>query len=84
MSDTEQPMQVGSRKTVRVGILMEYVVEVDVPPNADLGEQADFELFVTERYDDYDEKDVLNAETLSEEPLYEDDYTDSSEWPSHV
>lgn len=86
MSDTEQdaPHFVGSKKTVKVGILMEYTVEVEVPPNADLGEQADHELFVRNQWDDYDEKDVLNTRILDEEPLFEDDFESMEDWPTHV
>jgi hypothetical protein len=80
----DDPMKVGSTKTLRVGVLMEYTVEIDVPPNAELAKHADHELFVTDRWDDYDEKDVLNVDILDEEPLWEDDFEKSTEWPSHV
>jgi len=83
-ADREQAMKVGSRKTVRVSIVMDYEVEIEVPPQADLGDQADHELFVTDGWDDYDEKDVLNVRVLDEEPLWEDDFEDSDGWPSHV
>jgi len=83
-TDRVEPMKVGSRKTVRVSIVMDYTVEIDVPPNADLGEQADHELWLTQRWDDYDEKTVLNTEVLDDEPLWEDDFDTSEGWPSHV
>jgi len=84
--DTERdaPMKVGSRKTLRVSIVMDYTVEIEVPPEADLGDHADHELFLTGRWDDYDEKDVLNVDVLDEEPLWEDDFDSAEGWPSHV
>lgn len=83
-TDRDDPMKVGSRKTVRVSIVMDYTVEVEVPPQADLGDHADHELFLADRWDDYDEKDVLNVDVLDDEPLWEDDFESSEEWPSHV
>lgn len=80
----DDPMKVGSRKTVRVSIVMDYTVEIDVPPQADLGDHADHELFVTDRWDDYGEKTVLNVDVLDEKPLWEDDFKSSEGWPSHV
>ena len=81
---TDRPMQVGTRAKVSVSIVMTYYVDVEMPPDGDPGEQADFELFARQDYDDYVEKDVLNAEILEQEPVYEDEYDSPEEWPSHV
>jgi len=83
MSD-DDPMMVGRRQTVRVSIVMDYYVDVETPPDGDPGDQADFELFARGAYDDYAEKEVLNAEVVDEEPLWEDDFDDPEGWPSHV
>lgn len=82
-SDTERPMQIGKKATVKVSLVMEYTVDVEMPVDGDPGEQADFELFALERYDDYDEKVVLNSEILEEELLYEDE-RDEEDWPDYV
>ena len=76
-------MQIGKKATVRVSMVMEYTVEVEMPVDGNPGEQADFELFAFERYDDYDEKDVVHAEILKEAPIYEDE-RDEEDWPSYV
>lgn len=80
---TKGAMQIGKKATVKVSIMMEYHVDVEMPVDGDPGEQADFELFCREDYDDYDEKDVVHAEIVEEEPLYEDE-RDEDEWPSYV
>lgn len=77
-------MQVGKRATVRVSIVMDYYVDIEMPPQGDPGEQADFELFLRGDYDDYAEKQVANAEIVEEEPVYEDEYDSPEDWPSHV
>ena len=83
--DTDrQPMQVGTRAKVRVSIVMDYYVDIEMPPNGDPGEQADFELFVRGDWDDYVEKEVLNTEIIEEEPVYEDEYDNEEGWPCHV
>lgn len=82
-TNDEKPMQIGKKATVRVNIVMEYHAEVEMPVNGDPGEQADFELWLSERYGDYDEKEVLNAEVVEEEPIWEDQ-RDEEEWPTHV
>lgn len=76
-------MQIGKKATVKVSLLMEYHVDVEMPVDGDPGEQADFELFAFDRYSDYDEKEVVNAEIVSEEPIFEDERTEE-EWPTHV
>lgn len=78
-----EPMQIGKKATVRVSMVMEYTVEVEMPVDGDPGEQADFELFALDRFDDYDEKDVVHSEVLEQEPLYEDK-RDEEDWPSYV
>lgn len=77
-------MQVGKRATVRVSIVMDYYVNIEMPPQGDPGEQADFELFARGDYEDYAEKEVLNTEIIEEEPVYEDEYDRPEDWPSHV
>lgn len=77
------PMQIGKKATVQVSMVMEYTVEVEMPVDGDPGEQADFELFALERFDDYDEKDIVHSEILEEEPIYEDE-RDEEDWPSYV
>lgn len=77
-------MQVGKRATVKVSIVMDYYVDIEMPVEGDAGEQADFELFARGDYDDYVEKEVLNADILEEEPVYEDEYDGPEDWPSHV
>jgi len=81
---TLEAMQVGTRATVRVSIVMDYYVDIEMPPDGNPGEQADFELFAHQDYDDYAEKEVLNTEILEEEPIYEDEYDSEEEWPTHV
>lgn len=87
MTSSEQglgAMQVGTRATVKVSIVMDYYVDVEMPPDGDPGDHADFELFAHQDYDEYVEKNVLNAEILEEEPVYEDEYDSSEDWPTHV
>jgi len=79
-----EAMQVGKRATVRVSILMEYTVEVQMPVDGNAGEQADLELFAYDDYDDYSEKDVVNAEIVEEEPLWETDFEDVAGYPTYV
>lgn len=80
---SHEPMQIGKKATVRVSMVMQYTVEVEMPVDGDPGEQADFELFALDRFDDYDEKDIVHSEILEEEPLYEDE-RDKEEWPTYV
>jgi len=80
---SHEPMQIGKKATVQVSMVMEYTVEVEMLVDADPGEQADFELFALDRFDDYDEKDVVHSEVLEEEPIYEDE-RDEEDWPSYV
>lgn len=79
----EEDRLIGKKATVRVSILMEYHVDVEMPIDGDPGDQADFELFAQERFDDYDEKDVVNARVLDEEPIYASE-RDEEGWPSYV
>lgn len=83
MPKEEKPMQIGKKATVRVAIVHEYTVDVEMPVDGDPGEQADFELFAHRDYDDYDEAEVINAEVLDEEPIWEDE-RDEEDWPTHV
>jgi len=80
---SNEPMQIGKKATVRVSMVMEYTVEVEMPVDGNPGEQADFELFALERFDDYDEKDIVHSEILEEKPLYEDERGEE-DWPSYV
>ena len=77
------PMQIGKKATVRVSMVMEYTVEVEMPVDGDPGEQADFELFAFDRFDDYGKKDIVHSEILDEEPIYEDE-RDEDDWPTYV
>lgn len=77
------PMQIGKKATVRVAMVMEYTVEVEMPVDGDPGEQADFELFAFDRFGDYDEKDIVHSEILEEEPIHEDE-RDEEDWPTYV
>lgn len=82
---TKDAMQVGKRASGKVSIMMEFHVDdIEMPVDGDFGEQADFDLFAREAYDDYTEKDVLNAEIVEEEPVYEDEYDREEDWPSYV
>lgn len=76
-------MQIGKKATVQVSMLMEYTVEVEMPVDGDAGEQAAFEVWLQQRHDDYDEKDVMHAEIVEEEPMWEDE-CDEEDWPTHV
>lgn len=78
------PMQVGTRATVKVSFCVEYVVEIEMPPDGDPGRHADLELFLTGDWDDYVEKDVLHTEILDSEPVYEDEYESEDDWPTHA
>jgi len=75
--------QIGKRATVKVAFVMEYTVDVEMPVDGDPGEQADFELFALERFDDYDEKDIVHSEILEQEPIHEDEL-DQEDWPRYV
>lgn len=75
---------VGKQATVKIAMVMEYHVDVEMPPDGDPAEQANHELFLREAFDDYDEKDLLHAEIMEEEPVYEDEYDSPEDWPSHV
>ena len=77
------PMQIGKKATGKVAFVMESTVDVEMPVDGDPGEQADFELWALERFDDYDEKDIVHSEILDEEPIYEDE-RDEDDWPTYV
>jgi hypothetical protein len=79
----DDAMQIGKTATVRVSVLMEYTVEVEMPVDGDVGKHADLELFLTGSYDEYSEKDVVNTDIVEEEPIWEDERPEY-EWPTYI
>lgn len=67
--------QTGRRATVRVHYTVETVVEdVVMPIDCDEGAAADLRLFAEGAWDDAPgERDVVHAEVLDEEPVYQDE-----------
>lgn len=82
-SNNEEPRIVGKKATVKVAVLMEYTVDVEMPPSADAGEHADLELWARRQYDEYDEKDVIHSEVLDEEPIWSNEREEEA-YPTHA
>lgn len=78
--DTLGPMQVGKKARIKLVRVEEYYVDVEMPIDGDPEAQAGLHVWQDTPCDDYD---VVNAEILDEEPLYEDDFESEEDWPRY-
>jgi hypothetical protein len=73
---TDRIPQTGRRATIRVCYTVEVVAsDVLMPIDCDEGMAADLHLFATGAWDDAPgERDLVHAEVLDEEPVYQDEF----------